>query len=386
MAKPFRRKPGGCYTYDYRSATGRREWRVGTTSLAETKRLQEQAIERERRVRLGLVDPREERIIHGMRQPIAEHVTAFCRHLSAKGNCLKYLRQTESDLRAACQCAKWATLRDVNSASALRWLDGFTDSTRSRNRRRGAIVQFCRWAEREGLMAHNPLAGLPRVREDGPGRVRRRITPDELTRIIDAARAGPRRCGMSGPDRAAAYIIALATGFRAAEIASLTRRSFSTGNEPTITVRAAYSKNRKEAVQPIARADAERIAAWLSTKHAGDGPVLHGPAMSDAAKMLRADMADARAAWIAEAKGAERKRREASAFLAPTDENGHVADFHAIRAAMVSGLVESGANVRVCQQLARHSTPALTIGVYTKLRPGATREAIETAAASRALA
>ena len=44
-----------------------------------------------------------------------------------------------------------------------------------------------------------------------------------------------------------------------------------------------------------------------------------------------------------------------------------VADFHALRAAYVTNLVASGASVKTCQTLARHSTPTLTIGLYAKV-------------------
>ena len=41
-------------------------------------------------------------------------------------------------------------------------------------------------------------------------------------------------------------------------------------------------------------------------------------------------------------------------------------DFHAVRVAYITNLVTSGASVKTCQTLARHSTPSLTIGVYAK--------------------
>jgi hypothetical protein len=46
------------------------------------------------------------------------------------------------------------------------------------------------------------------------------------------------------------------------------------------------------------------------------------------------------------------------------DEAGKVADFHAFRHTFVSMLVRAGANVKVALELARHSTPTLTFGLY----------------------
>ena len=66
------------------------------------------------------------------------------------------------------------------------------------------------------------------------------------------------------------YHLALGTGFRAAEIASLTRESFALDTDPpTVTVKAGYSKNRRGSVQPIRRDLAETLRAWLATRQLG---------------------------------------------------------------------------------------------------------------------
>jgi len=45
-----------------------------------------------------------------------------------------------------------------------------------------------------------------------------------------------------------------------------------------------------------------------------------------------------------------------------------VADFHALRHTYISRLVASGANIKVAQELARHSTPTLTLGRYAHVQ------------------
>jgi hypothetical protein len=42
-------------------------------------------------------------------------------------------------------------------------------------------------------------------------------------------------------------------------------------------------------------------------------------------------------------------------------------DFHCLRHTYITMLVKSGANVKVCQELARHSDPKLTMNLYTHL-------------------
>jgi hypothetical protein len=50
----------------------------------------------------------------------------------------------------------------------------------------------------------------------------------------------------------------------------------------------------------------------------------------------------------------------------PYETDAGIADFHSLRGCYISYLVSSGASVKTCQTLARHSTPSLTIGVYAK--------------------
>jgi hypothetical protein len=50
----------------------------------------------------------------------------------------------------------------------------------------------------------------------------------------------------------------------------------------------------------------------------------------------------------------------------PYETDSGVADFHSLRGCYISYLVSSGALVKTCQTLARHSTPSLTIGIYAK--------------------
>ena len=69
---------------------------------------------------------------------------------------------------------------------------------------------------------------------------------------------------MPGPLRAMAYRMAAATGFRAAELRTLTPEAFRLdGPEPTVFLRASATKNRRPAEQPIPLALARDLAAWL---------------------------------------------------------------------------------------------------------------------------
>jgi len=44
-------------------------------------------------------------------------------------------------------------------------------------------------------------------------------------------------------------------------------------------------------------------------------------------------------------------------------------DFHSLRNAFTTLVIDSGANVKEAQSLLRHSTPELTMNVYARARP-----------------
>ncbi len=210
-----------------------------------------------------------------------------------------------------------------------------------------AIKQLSRWLWRDGRLREDTLAHLSGYNVKLDRRHdRRAMTDDELARLIDTAKQGPIVGGMSGPERAMLYQLAVGTGFRANEIRSLTPESFSLDTDPpTVTVQAGYSKRRRCDTQPIRTDLAELLSEYLATKARGEAAFR----LSDKpGKMLRADL-DA-------------------AGITYRDGSGRVIDFHAMRHTFISNIVRSGASVKVCQELPRHRDPKLTLGVYTHLQ------------------
>jgi hypothetical protein len=127
-------------------------------------------------------------------------------------------------------------------------------------------------------------------------------------------------------------------------------------------------QRRRQDLQPIRPDLAELLRAWLTGRPAGV-PVF-GRLPGGTARMLRTDLEAARAQWIDEAKtDDERQRRERSDFLRYANAAGGVADFHgATRHGYISAIVAGKASVKTAQELARHSTPVLTIGRYSHAR------------------
>jgi integrase len=155
-------------------------------------------------------------------------------------------------------------------------------------------------------------------------------------------------------DRAMFYTVVTSTGFRAAEIASLIVLSLQLDHAwPSITVTAAYSKRRRNDVQPI-RADlAATLREWLAERAerqdspASDGRLWPGTWYQQAAEMLRRDLGNAEVDF--------------------EDAAGCRLDFHALRHTFISNLSKAEVHPRKAQQLARHSTIDLTMNSYTHL-------------------
>ncbi len=232
----------------------------------------------------------------------------------------------------------------LDALQSLRTEEGFNQQTINHYVR--AVKAFSRWLWKDRRAREHHLAHLATSNPEVDRRyVRRQLTDEEAARVIQAAENGPKVMGMTGPDRAVLYLVALATGFRPGrELRLLTPERFDLdGDPPTITARAGYCKNKKQAVQPIPAALADRLRPWLDRKAPGK-PVFEGMTHKTA-EMLRHDL---------EAAGV------------PYETSEGVADFYATRVSYISNLVASGASVKTCQTLARHSTPVLTIGVYAK--------------------
>ena len=155
------------------------------------------------------------------------------------------------------------------------------------------------------------------------------------------------------------YVVALSTGLRASELASLTPESLRLSDAPpTVTVKAAYSKGRRLNVLPWPSEILAELKAWLTGKSEGL-PLWPGKWAANryGGKMLRKDI---------EAAGLEYKNAD-----------GLFADFHALRHTYITNLGRHGVPLTTAQKLARHSTPVLTAARYTHIDLGEQSKEVE---------
>ena len=110
-------------------------------------------------------------------------------------------------------------------------------------------------------------------------------------------------------------------------------------------VQAAYTKNRKVAVQPLPSSLVPFLREFLQGL-ALDAPVWPDLGKGQTAKMIAGDLEEAGL---------------------PLEMVGAQFDFHALRGQYATRLALAGVGLAAAQKLLRHSTPALTANVYTHL-------------------
>lgn len=317
----------------------------------------------------GLIDPFEKH----QQRPLTGHLDDWKAALAAKGNTPRHVELVVSRARKLVEACGFRFWRDVSASRVQTHLGDLRTAGRSpqtRNFYLQAIKQFCRWMVQDGRAATSPVTHLSgeNVKTDRR-HDRRALEPDELRWLLRTTRNGPTNWGMSGPDRATLYQLAVETGLRASELRSLTWGDLDLdGDAPTVTVRAAYSKRRREDTLPLRPSTVSMLKEHSSRGRdvSRNAPLFGLPSASGIVRMLRTDLQAARDAWIEAAPtDAARAERNASTFLTYKDRDGRAADFHALRHTFITNLVRGGVQPKVAQQLARHSTITLTMDRYS---------------------
>ena len=242
-----------------------------------------------------------------------------------------------------------------------------------------AIKGFTRWMAKHGKLSTDPLASVIKPAPNSDRRRKRRmLLPAEWPWIRSTTLTGGTRYDLVPEERVLLYAVAIQTGLRSNELRSLTRgQLFLDGEQPYITCRADSTKNRQDARQYIKTDVASDLRRHIATK-APNAPVFSMPESSEVASMFRADVEDARRAYLNVARHDpdEYARREQNDFLVDTNHEGEVLDFHCLRHTCGSWLAMTGAHPKSVQSVMRHSAITLTMDTYGHLFPGQEAETV----------
>jgi integrase len=274
----------------------------------------------------------------------------FKRALLGAGHSTKYVDNTVRWVESVIKGIKANWFDDISASAVQEFLGGIAKLGRSPstvNNYLAASQTFLNWAVKDRRIGSNPLKAVAKRNIAVDLRRRRRsLTIEELGRVIEAAERGKSVEGADGSMRAMAYTLAGYLGLRRAEIGSL-RESDIDFENGLLTVRAAVSKNRKQAELPMHPTLSERLRQYLATRRPAspDDPIVP-VGERDTAEMIRRDL-------------------KAAGIDFETD-SGRV-DFHSLRVSFASNLGRSGVPIQTARELMRHSSVDLTARVYTKL-------------------
>ncbi len=309
---------------------------------------------REKLKAFGLID--NIRISNHIGKTLAEHIEDFHKSLLARDKSEPYAAQTKTAVEfmfKRCEFTQWNHIDAGRILSELAELRKDTAtrkngkkvvkkgiSQRTSNDYLRAVKQFCRWMIKDRRARVNPVEDMEKIDETEFRRQRRALTLDEQKRLLQATENAGTHHNMTGFERALVYRLALQTGLRANEIRTLTVSAFDF-TARTVTVLAAYSKDRKTATLHLKADTAAMLKQYLSGKLPG---VSAFNLADQPAKMLKKDLA---------AAGIEYRSEQGQA------------DFHSLRHTFGSMLAASGVHPKTAQTLMRHKDINLTMSIYT---------------------
>jgi integrase len=372
------RQRGRYWYYRYTDENGDKVEKKGHWDLVTTKGMAAAAEAEVSKIRAGYVDRKTITYVTHEARPLSEHLDAWKESLVAKGATPKHLELSSGRVRRIVAMIRGARLADIDppknakradlsryEAKLTEWVAParLTDLTTDRvqatlaalrmegrslqtcNHYRTAVKAFSKWCQESHRIREDALLGVKgyNAKEDRR-HDRRTLSLGELTRLIEVTERGPTIMGLTGPARALCYRLAVATGLRYSEIATIRLTSFD-WKAPSVRVAAAYTKNGQEAELPLPNDLAGDLRPYVATM-AADSPLFPLP-KDKGAEMLQVDLA--------------------AAGIAYKDESGLFFDFHSLRCQTATLADAAGVSPRVVQRLMRHSTLELT-GRYTRPR------------------
>ncbi len=325
----------------YRDANGIiREERLCSNKEAARHMLTELEREAERQ-RSGTASPFAE---HAKR-PLVVHLEDFEKNLRHKGNTEDYCRLKRGRAEAVMTGCRFRYPGDISASRVQEYLAELKKSRSQQtvNHYLTAVKQFTRWMVRDHRIGEDRLVHLQggNVKLD-QRHPRRELTSDELAKLFEATRNGPARKPLTGEQRFLLYAMAVGTGLRASELASLTPGHFDLDAEmPTVSIKAEDEKARRGDLLPLSAELVELLRPYLDTLAPAER-LWPGPwaEQKRAGKWLQADL---------EIAGV------------PYETEAGFADFHALRHTFCSQLGRSGATIKEAMELARHTTPQMTM-------------------------
>ena len=331
----------------------------------------------------GVIDPILDSIAKESQRSVASHLDDLEAKLHAAQRTEKHIRYTRQFVTWICEYSGFEVVADISADGVHRYAQGLRKkdlSARTIQSHLNAIKAFTKWLAESHKLPRDSLQSVRAPNPEGDRRIERRmLLREEWPWLHSATLAGFDRYGSTGAERCLLYAVAIQTGLRANEIRQLrVAKCQLNSSPPHIICRASTTKNRKDARQFIEDQLAERLRDHIKSRPA-KGHLFKFPHETNLARGLRSDLANARVAWLDDAREdpAELTRRENSDFLLATNYAGEIFDFHSLRHTCGAWLALAGEHPKVIQTVMRHSSIQLSMDTYGHLFPGQEAEAVK---------
>lgn len=277
---------------------------------------------------------------------IERYVDAYLKHLEGLGRSQSHIDNTEIRINKFVRLAGIAYANEITKDKFIFFRDKHlrNHSPTTRNHYLATCKAFCQWLSDSDALHYNPLLNVQRNRQSPQARgvlTRRQFT--EL--IISVRKEGVARFALPAVQRAMLYTLAGNTGLRKSELLSLKWGMFDFERK-SIYLPAELTKSRREALMPLNSGLVKQLQIYQ--KEIGAESLF--PSVKNkyyaASKALREDLT--------------------SAGLPTKDQAGNKIVFHSFRNSFITFLANENVPVKIIQELARHSNPALTMNIYAR--------------------
>ncbi len=334
----FKRGGRGCWIATYTDADGRRRERsTRTTDKGAAERILSKLVADAALRRDGVIDARQDRFIAESRKPLAQHIAEYLDHCRHAGHAAKAIDNKQRHLGRLVESLGDGRMAVLTADALERYLRRLRDegqSARTWTLGRQVSVAFASWCVKQGRLESNPLSVVPKLNEQRDRRrVRRPLTDAELARLIDVARERGHE---------AWYLTCAFAGLRKGDLQRLTWADVDFTNA-TLTVREAKAKRVDTLPMDLQLVDALR-------RRLAERPAV------GSARVFPETATD-----LTRRKDFER------AGIPLVDDDGRVADLHALRTTLGTQLARAGVTPQVAQRMMRHSDYRTTLSHYTVL-------------------
>ncbi len=345
-------KPHPLWRFQYRDHRGRKVMRTGTTSRRETEKMADQLQAMQRAILNGVIAaPKASDKAHAIDDLIERYLEWGRAQGGRRGRpwASEHARKRQQDLafwKGVLKLKFQVDLMDCQSKverviHRLQVVQGRSGKTVWN--RVDSLMSFARWCMDRDYLEQDPFRRLKKINTE-PVRRRRPLTPEEIPQLLEACL----------PERRLLYETALCTGLRANELRHVTPETLDT-QRCGIHLRAEWTKNRKDTFQPVPDWLMVKLEAVAQTLGMED-PIF-GVQKTHPARMIRTDL-------------------ERAGIPLDMPGQGRV-DFHSLRMTYCTLLDFSGASAKETQELARHSTPTLTMDRYVRTRTDRVQRVVE---------